>query len=113
LKSFLGSVKRKDLVDSLERAYKNIKMRRDIYVHRGRIFATMHKDKFYTPLEVKENMSWSQLNSNTNWIETTVKLSEDIIETEKLVNELHEILIREYGDFISDKKIQIDYGDNK
>ena len=40
-------------------------------------------------------------------IETSKKLEEDTLETEKLINELHVLLINDYDEFITTKNIQI------
>jgi hypothetical protein len=92
----------------------DIKVVRDVLVHRGRAFTNFpHKDKFYIPLKVETDMVWSQSVKVNERIEATQKLKEDITEVEKIVNELHAQMIYEYADFIKEKNIQIEYGGKK
>jgi hypothetical protein len=107
VEAYLGSKGKNKLIKRLDEVKNVVKIRRDQAVHYGRMFARPHKGRFYVPLKVHKDMKWSEVNKTTKWIETVVKLREDIIETEKLVNALHEILISEYEDFIISKKIRI------
>lgn len=110
--NFLCSKGKNELAQRLKEAQENVKTIRDLIVHRGRAFTSFrHKNKFYIPLEVNIDMMWSQSLKVTEWIETTQKLNEDIIETEKVINDLHTFLISEYEDFIKSRNIQIDSGE--
>lgn len=113
LKRYLTSTRKNELGKSLDEVETIVKIRRDQAVHYGRIFTFLHKGKFYVPLKVHRDMKWSEANKIEEWIETIVSLREDIIETEKLINDLHQILISEYEDFTIKKGIQIDYGGEK
>jgi len=104
LKGMGELVKRIDDVETI------VKIRRDQAVHYGRMLAFPHKGRFYVPLEVYRDMKWSEANKIKKWIGSIASLREDLIETEKLINDLHQILISEYEGFITQKGIQIDYG---
>ena len=111
---FLRSKGKSGLAHRLKEAKENVRTMRDLIVHRGRAFTSFrHKGKFYIPLRVSMDMLWSQSIEVTEWLETTQKLAEDIIETEKLINDIHTFLISEYGNFIKSKNIKIDYGEKK
>ena len=113
LKKYLISQEKGGLVKKLDEVEAAVKIRRDQAVHYGRMFAWFYKDKFYVPLEVHRDMMWSESMKTVKWVRTNIKLSEDIIETEILINELHNFLITEYRDFINEEKIQIDSGKRK
>lgn len=113
LKAYLKSKGRNELVKGLDEVKTALKIRRDQAVHYGRMFARSHEGKFYVPLKVYRDMKWSESNETTEWIGTVVKLREDIIETEKLIDALHEALINEYEGFVTQKNIQINGGENK
>lgn len=111
---FLLSRKENELAKRLTETEENVKTIRDLMVHRGRAFTTFfHKNKFYIPLKVVMNMVWSQSLKVNEMTETTERLREDIVATEKLLNELHICLICEYENFIKAKNIRIDYGMKK
>lgn len=112
--TFLISRNENVLAQKLKEIQEDVKTIRDLMVHRGRAFTSFHhKEKFYIPLKVNKNMLWSQSINAQEMIETSKKLEEDILETEKLLNELHILLISDYEDFIKTKNIQIDYGVKK
>lgn len=108
LKDYLNS-KRQNLLLSRLDDIELIEIRRDLPVHRGRVFTLHHKGKFYVPLKVDRNMMWSQSTRNVDWVEAAVQLDEDISKTEKVINDLHTHLINEYRGFISSEGIQIEY----
>lgn len=99
------------LNDRFKKIREDVKIIRDLLVHRGRKLTNYpHKGRFYIPLKVEANMIWSQSMVVKERIEATKKLKEDIVEVEKIVNELHAHIISEYRDFINQKNIQIEYG---
>jgi hypothetical protein len=107
---FLLSRKENKLAMRLMETQDNVKTVRDLMVHRGRAFTSLyHKDKFYIPLRVSVDMVWSQSFKVKENIETVQSLDDDILATEKLLNDLHTLLIDEYGSFIKSKNIKIDY----
>lgn len=113
LKQYLISKEKSELVKKLDEVETAVRIRRDQAVHYGRVFAWLYKDQFYVPLDVHRDMKWSESMKTVEWIRTNARLSEDMIETEKLINGLHTFLISEYRDFINEEKIQIDYGERK
>ena len=113
LRQYLILKEENELVKRLDELEIGVKIRRDQAVHYGRMFAWLYKDKFHVPLKVYRDMKWSESMKTTEWVRTNIRLSEDIIETEKLINDFHTFLIREYKDFIDEKNIQINYGERK
>ena len=113
IEAYLGLKGKNELMKALDEFTTFVRIRRDQAVHYGRMFAWLYKDKFHVPLEVHRDMKWSESMKTVKWVRTNIKLSEDIIETEKLTNDLHTFLISEYRDFINEEKIQIDYGERK
>lgn len=98
------------LISRIEEVKTSLTIRRDQAVHYGRMFAWSDTDRFYVPLKVHRDMKWSNGNKITGWIPTDTILGDDILETEKLINALHGILIGEYEDFIIKKGIEIKSG---
>lgn len=108
LKDYLATTGQNQLLSRID-DIESIVVRRDLPVHRGRVFALHHRGKFFVPLKVDRNMMWSQSTRNTDWVEASVQLGDDLSKTEKLANDLHTLLIQEYRAFISNKGIQIQY----
>lgn len=113
LKQYLISKEQNEFVKRLDEVKTSVKIRRDQAVHYGRMFTRSHKGRFYVPLEVHRDMKWSERIETAEWIKTDVKLREDIIETEKLIDALHDFLISEYEGFVIQKDIQINRGENR
>ena len=113
LQAYLGLKGKNGLIKKLDEVATVVRVRRDQAVHYGRMFARSRKGRFYVPFKVHRDMNWSEMHACTQWIPTVVILRQDIVETKKLINVLHEILIREYEDFINQKDIQIDYSEDK
>ena len=107
LEGYLNSKGKNALFKKLDDVMTSVKVRRDLPVHYGRIFARRYKGKFYVPLKVKKDMMWSQGTETQEWRESDKQLRNDIARTEKMINDLHQVLISEYEDFIKEKNIQI------
>jgi hypothetical protein len=85
-----------------------VKNRRDQAIHYGRTFTYPYEGRYYIPLNAERDMKWSEASKTTRWLDSIVALREDLCKTEKLLNDLHEILRAEYQVFINDKRITID-----
>lgn len=107
LKNYLSLIGENELIKELGQLDNTMMTRRHLPVHYGRIFVTWYKDELYVPLEVKEEMVWSQGVQTKNWRKGNNQLHDDIVKTERLINNLHEFLISEYRNFINNKKIKI------
>lgn len=79
IEAYLGLKGKNELMKALDEFTTFVKIRRDQAVHYGRMFARSHKGRFYVPLEVHRDMKWSELHKTAEWIETVVKLREDIM----------------------------------
>lgn len=111
LQSYLDTKGKGELVLRLKETDENMMTRRHLPVHYGRISAMWHQGELYVPLRVKEEMLWSQGNETTEWRRSDSQLHSDLVQAEKLINDLHEVLIDEYRRFITNKNIVIDYGE--
>jgi hypothetical protein len=111
LERFLNAKGKSELVKGLKEIDEDIMNRRHLPVHYGRVIAMWYQGEMYVPLKVREEMLWSQGNETTEWRRSDSQLHSDLVQTEKLINELHEILIEEYRGFITSKNIVIDHGE--
>ena len=107
---FLEDSDKNDLARRLKDIDENMMNRRHLPVHYSRVFITWHQGEMYVPLNVKEEMLWSQGYETIEWRRSDRQLYSDLVQAEKLVNELHEALIRAYGSFIADKNIVVNRG---
>jgi hypothetical protein len=110
LVNYLNQKGRTDLVSKLDDANRLLMVRRHLPVHFGRAFAKWHKGHLYVPLSVRKDMMWSQGAQTEDWRRSDRQLAFDLINTEKLINDLHGILIDEYRRFLASKNIQIKRG---
>jgi len=110
---FLETEGRGDLVLRLKEIDKGMMNRRHLPVHYSRVFVMWHKGDMYVPAKVEEKMLWSQGYETTEWRKSDRQLNCDLVRTEKLVNDLHEVLIEKYRTFIAGKNIVIDSGGKK
>ena len=108
LTAFLQTKERTDIIEALNYFNSNILDRRHLPVHSYRIFMMWHKGKMYVPLDVKEEMIWTEAKGTIEWNRSDKQLKSDLDFVEKLLNSLHQVLIEEYGSFIDTKKIIID-----
>lgn len=109
LTKFLKNKGKNELASNLKEIDKNMMDRRHIPVHYSRIFVTWHQGEMYVPLNVKEEMLWSEGYETVEWRRSDKQVYYDLVQIEKLVNELHEVLIEEYRSFIASKNIIINY----
>ena len=107
LEKYLESKKKDELIQRLEKVENIVKIRRDQAVHYGRMASLPYKGKFYVPFKVHRDMKWSDMKETGELVETVANLREDTIETEKLTNDLHEVLLSEYERLIVEKNIKI------
>lgn len=113
LEKFLTLKGEKELAKRMDEVEDTVKIRRDQAVHYGRMSTLPCKGKFYVPLEPHRDMKWSEAQEIEEWMDSIVSLRQDLTKTENVINALHQILISEYEEFISQKNIQIDYGEHK
>lgn len=113
LVKFLEDEGKNDLARRLKEIDKKMMNRRHLPVHYSRVFVTWHQGEMYVPLNVKEEMLWSQGYETIEWRRSDRQLHFDLVQTEKLVNELHEVLIEVYDNFIASRKICINRGGRK
>jgi site-specific recombinase len=107
---FLEDSDKSDLARRLKDIDENMMNRRHLPVHYSRVFITWHQGEMYVPLNVEEEMLWSQGYETIEWRRSDRQLYSDLVQAEKLVNELHEALIRAYGSFVADKNIVVNRG---
>jgi len=108
IEQYLKGIKKDpDLLKRFFEVKTSVKNRRDQAVHYGRIFAFQFKGKYYIPCNAKRDMKWSEASKTTEWLDSVAALKEDIRRTEESLNDLHEILIAEYQEFISSNGITI------
>lgn len=110
LENYLNQRGKAGLAQRLRNIDSTMMIRRHLPVHYGRVFAMWYRGELYVPLNVKEEMMWSQASETIEWRKAEKQLHSDIVRTEETINELHEALIDEYGNFIIGEGIQIDYG---
>ena len=110
LAAFLAEKGRNDLALRLNDVNNNMMDRRHLPVHYSRVFVKWWQGKMYVPLNVKEEMIWSEGKKTTDWRLSDRQLASDLAQVEKLINDLHELLIKEYAYFIGTKKIVIERG---
>lgn len=113
LESFLNAKGKNELAGRLKEIDKDMMNRRHLPVHYGRVFAMRHQSEMYVPLHIKEEMLWFQGSETNEWRRSDRQLHFDLVQTEKLINDLHEVLIDEYERFIASKNIVINHGEKK
>lgn len=104
---FLEKEHRDDLATQLNEIDENMMNRRHLPVHYSRVFVMWHQGNMYVPMNVQEKMLWIQGYETNDWRRSDLQLSSDIVQIEKLVNDLHEVLIEKYGIFLANKNITI------
>lgn len=110
---FLLSIGEKKLAEKLVKTRENVKTIRDLMVHRGRAFNSLTQgDEFYIPYNVDKNMMWSKSIDAHERTEITKRLKWNIIQTELLLNDLHELFIDKYEKLIESNNITIIMGAN-
>ena len=105
--TFLKGKKRGDLVQKLCEVNENIMDRRHLPVHFSRVFIKWHHGLLYVPKKVNEIMLWPEGKSTTEWKQGDKQLANDLLRVQRLLNDLHEVLIEEYAAFIERKGIVI------
>jgi hypothetical protein len=113
LVKFLEAKGENELAKRLQEIDKSMMNRRHLPVHFSRIFVMWHEGEMYVPRNVQEKMLWSEGYEATEWIRSDRQLYFDLVQTEKLVNDLHEVIIKEYETFIANQNIVIDAGRKK
>jgi hypothetical protein len=106
--SFLENEHKNDLAARLKKIDENMMNRRHLPVHYSRVFVTWHQGDMYVPINVQEKMLWSQGYETNEWRRSDRQLSSDLIQIEKLVNDLHEVLIEKCGTFLAGKSVVVD-----
>lgn len=107
LVAFLKAKGKAKLLQSFQDLEDQIKTRRDILIHQARPYAFPHKGKFYVPINLEINTTWSEQARITGLRETVQMLREDLIETEKTLDQMHDLLIHEFEDLLEEKGIAV------
>lgn len=89
-------------IDTLDEEIKNL---RDNIVHFSRVAGEIHFGEFYIPKMI-EPETWKKQHETEDWLETSKKIRMNLEETEKLINSIHDFLIREFRDFMTTNKIK-------
>lgn len=106
LKDYLENINQNSLCGKIDTLDEEIKNLRDNIVHFSRVASEVHFGEFYIPKMV-EPEAWKKQHETEDWLETSKKIRMDLDETEKLINSIHDFLIREYRDFLATSKIRI------
>lgn len=106
LKDYLKNLSQDSLCEKIDKLDEEIKNLRDNIVHFSRVASEVHFGEFYIPKMI-EPEAWKKQHEKEEWLETSRKIRKDLEETEKLINSIHDFLIREYGDFLTTNKIKI------
>jgi hypothetical protein len=110
LKSLLVLKRKKYLTDRIEKLDKEMTVLRDNITHYARGAFYHIRNGFAVPWKISKNMAWDKCFSKSRlYRETTVKIENDLLLAETLLNKLYKILIEEVNDFLILKGIRINY----
>ena len=108
LKNYLDRVGQGSLRKKIDKLDEEIKELRDNIVHFSRVASEVHFGEFYIPLKTTRK-TWEKQHQTEEWLETSRKIEKDLQETEILINSIHDLLIKEFGEFLRTNDIKINY----
>jgi hypothetical protein len=90
-------------IDELDDGIKNL---RDHIVHFSRGASEVHFGEFYIPLKITRE-TWEKQHKSEEWLETSRKIKKDLQDTEKLINGIHNFLIKEFREFLKTNNLRV------
>jgi len=106
LKNYLDCSGQGSLSGKMNELDEGIKDLRDDIVHFARGASEVHFGEFHIPKKI-ESKAWKKQHETEEWLETSKKIRRDLEETEKLINSIHDFLIREFRGFLKTNNIKI------
>lgn len=106
LKHHLDNVDQGSLCREIDELDEEIKMLRDNIVHFSRGASEVHFGEFHIPQKVTRT-PWKKQHQTEVWLETSRKTKKDLQDTEKLINRIHNFLIKEFREFLKTHDLRV------
>lgn len=106
LKNYLGDEGQGSICRKIDELDEGIRGLRDSIVHFSRGAAQIISGEFWIPLKI-EQKTWASQHRTNKWLETSRKTKKDLEETEKLINSIHSLLIKELREFLISNQIRV------
>lgn len=106
LKNYLNNEGQGSLCRKIDELDEGIRDLRNSIVHFARGAAKIVSGEFWIPLRVQQK-TWVTQHRTNKWLETSAKTKKDLEETEKLINSIHNFLIKEFREFLRKNRIRV------
>lgn len=106
LKNYLNNKGQGSLCRKIDELDEGIIYLRNSIVHFARGAAKIVSGEFWIPLKVQQK-TWTMQHGTNKWLETSAKTKKDLEETEKLINSIHDFLIKEFREFLRKNRIRV------
>lgn len=106
LKDYLNNIGQGSLCARIDELDEGIKVLRDNIVHFSREASEVHFGEFHIPLRITRE-TWKKQHLTEDWLETSKKIKKDLQDTEKLINEIHNFLIKEFREFLKANNLRV------
>jgi hypothetical protein len=106
LKNYLEDSGQDSLCEEIDELDEEIKDLRDNIVHFSRGASEVHFGEFHIPKKTGRE-AWKKQHETEEWLETSKKIKMDLVGTEKLINSIHSLLIKEFRNFLKANKIRV------